>query len=320
MSMTIAIVRTDRLGDMILTLPMIGAIRAVHPQARIVICCRRYLEPVVARTDGIDRIVYVDDAPDALRMALREEHVDVIFHPRPHASEVWTSVRARIPRRVGTAFRWYSFLFTTRVRDHRRDAAHHEAEYNVRMVEAAFGRPSLPTALPRLHTSHHETSFGMDGRYFIVHPGSGGSARDWPAERFGETARVLADRTGWTPVITGISTEASLCAKVLAACPTAVSMCGKCTLEETMDIVAKAEVVIANSTGLLHIAAAYGRPVVGLYPRTPSMSKERWGPYSSRAVVLESGADDDMTVITVADVVDAALRAHDLHPELYRPT
>lgn len=314
--MTIAIVRTDRLGDMILTLPMIGAIRSVLPNARILLYARRYVEPIVRSVPGIDEIIYCDDDSVDLRRSFREQNIDVIFFPRPRLSEALTAVMAGIPQRVGSAYRWYSFLFTTRIRDHRSTAEHHEAEYNVRMIEAALRHASLPVALPTIRpTASKEIP---DRPYFVVHPGSGGSARDWAPERFGEAACELAAQTGWTPVITGIAAEQDVCDVVRRTCPSAINLCGKRSLEEMMSVLASAEVLIANSTGVLHVAAALGTAVVGLYPRTFAMSQYRWGPYTGRAVVLESDAADDMSTIEVSTVVNAARRAHGLHPAPYQ--
>jgi heptosyltransferase-3 len=314
--MTIAIVRTDRLGDMILTLPMIGAIRSVMPDARILLYTRRYVEPIVRSVAGIDEIIYCDDADVDLRRSFREQPIDVIFFPRPRRSEAWAAVMARIPQRVGSAYRWYSFLFTTRIRDHRSTAEHHEAEYNVRMIEAALRLAALPVALPTIRPL---TSMQVPERpYFVVHPGSGGSARDWAPERFGEAARELAAQTGWQPVITGIASEQGVCDVVQRTCPTAINLCGARSLEEMMSVLVSAEVLIANSTGVLHVAAALRTAVVGLYPRTPAMSQYRWGPYTGRAVVLESDAADDMSTIDVSAVVNAARRAHALHPAPYQ--
>jgi len=315
--MTIAIVRTDRLGDMILTLPMVGAIRSRMPDARIVLYTQRYVEPIVRAVAGIDSVVYIDDVGMDVAESLRREHIDAIFFPRPRLSEAWLAFKAGIPKRIGSAYRWYSFLFTTKVRDHRSNAKHHEAEYNVRMIEAAFHLASLPVALPLLQLP---TSATLTERqpYFIVHPGSGGSARDWPAERFGEAAREIAAQTGWTPVITGIQSEMSLCETVQRACPTAQNMCGSTDLAATLLLIASAEVLIANSTGILHVAAALNVVVVGLYPRTPAMSQYRWGPYTGRAIVLESDETDNMEAIDVSAVVHAARRAHALHPAPYQ--
>ncbi len=73
---------------------------------------------------------------------------------------------------------------------------------------------------------------------------------------------------------------------------------------------------VANSTGVLHVAAACGLRVVGLYPASPAISQRRWGPYTAHARVLESTPDDDMTSISV-DAALAAVRELAQHPQAY---
>jgi heptosyltransferase III len=302
---SIAVIRTDRIGDMVLTLPMFAVLRRRFPDATLVLCARRYVQPLVEHLDVIDHVVYVDDAPAALREGLRTHHVDTAFFPRPRFGEVMDAWRAGVQRRIGSAFRWYAPLFTHRVRDHRSDAAYHEAEYNVRMIVSAFGGPMPAFDLVHLRPSGTHRSVPP---LVIIHPGSGGSARDWPAERFGELARRLHAH-GATIIVTGIASERERCDAVLAACPDAMDRCGHLDLRAMIDLCAEASLVCANSTGVLHVAAACGTPVLGFYPRTPAMSRHRWGPYTSRAIVLESDEHDVMTTITVDAAVDAAMRS-----------
>jgi len=174
------------------------------------------------------------------------------------------------------------------------------------MILAAFGG-SMPavTLVPPIVPHTVSDALPLPERYIVVHPGSGGSARDWPAERFGEVARTLSER-GVHVVITGIAAERDVCDVVHAACPEAIDLCGRTDLAATIRAIAGSSLMIANSTGVLHVAAACGIPVIGLYPSTPSMSPKRWGPYTSNAVVFESGPGDDMTKIDVGSVVDAA--------------
>ena len=79
-------------------------------------------------------------------------------------------------------------------------------------------------------------------------------------------------------------------------------------------LISKVKLLIANSTGILHIAAALDIPVVGLYPNTPHLSQKRWGPYSEKAVVLnppksrDKNICDNMSLITVDEVADAGIR------------
>lgn len=304
---TIAVLRTDRLGDMVLTLPMFPALRSRFPDARLILIASRYVEPLVRSVDVIDDVVYLDAPDQRIEPILREHSVDTLFAPRPRLSEAWQALRAGVRRRIGSGFRWYSLLYNVRIHEHRSDAAYHEAEYNVRMIMHAFGgaMPNVELVSPR------PASAGRVHRArprIIVHPGSGGSAKDWPAERFGMAARVLYDELDAEIIITGIASERPLCDEVAAHCPASTNLCGRLNLDGMIDLIADADLLMANSTGVLHVATAMSTPVVGFFPSTPSMSARRWGPYSKRAVVLESGEGDNMLMISVEAAVHAAKR------------
>lgn len=304
---TIAVLRTDRLGDMVLTLPMFPALRERFPEARLILIASRYVEPLVRSIDAVDDVAFLDAPGQSIAPILRQYAVDTLFAPRPRFSEAWQAFRCGVQRRIGSGYRWYSPLYNVRLREHRSDAAFHEAEYNVRMIMHAFGgampRVELvsprPTSAERMHRAR---------RQIIVHPGSGGSAKDWPAERFGMAARALREELDAEIVITGIASERPLCDTVAALCPDAINLCGTLDLEAMINLIAGADLLMANSTGVLHVAAAASTPVVGFFPSTPSMSAQRWGPYTTRAVVLESGPGDDMLTISVEAAVDAAKR------------
>ncbi|MFM8772050.1 MAG: glycosyltransferase family 9 protein [Candidatus Kapaibacterium sp.] len=304
---TIAVLRTDRLGDMVLTLPMFPALRRRFPSARLILIASRYVEPLVRFIDVIDDVVYLDSPDQRIEPILREYSVDTLFAPRPRLSEAWQALRSGVKRRIGSGFRWYSPLYNVRIREHRSDAAYHEAEYNVRMIMHAFGgdMPSVELVSPR-PVARERISRARPR--IIMHPGSGGSAKDWPAERFGMTACTLCDELDAEIIITGIASERPLCDEVAALCPGATNLCGTLDLVGMIDLIADADLLMANSTGVLHVAAAVSTPVVGFFPSTPSMSARRWGPYTKRAIVLESGPGDDMLMISVEAAVDAAKR------------
>lgn len=303
----IAVLRTDRLGDMVLTLPMFPALRSRFPRARLTLIAAPYVEPLVRSVACIDELVLVDTTKPGFRSLLRRHEIDTIFTPRPRLHEAWAAALARIPNRVGSGYRWYSPLYSVRLHEHRSDAAYHEAEYNVRMISHAFGgpTPSVERVSPR---PDHQRRVSSTRPRIVIHPGSGGSAHDWPVEHFGKAAARLRDQLHAEILVTGIAQEGHLCERVLQECPDAINLCGQLDLDAMIDLLADADLLLANSTGVLHIASAVGTAVVGFYPSTPSMSPRRWGPYTQNAIVLESGPGDDMRTISVDDAVAAACR------------
>lgn len=291
---------------MVLTLPMFSALRERFPDAHLTLITRSLVEPLVHVLDVIDDVVFVDTASTSLYRILRDRKIDTAFFPRPQLKEVWAAMRAGVHNRIGSAFRWYSVLFTTRIRTHRSDARHHEAEYNVQMISSAFGgaTPEVRLVSPR----HTDATHASASPWIVIHPGSGGSSRDWPATRFGQLAHALHAELGAHVIITGIASEKALCNEVHAQCPAAENLCGQLELEDLIDLLASTDVICANSTGVIHIAASLGIGVVGFYPSTPSMSARRWGPYTKKSVILESGVGDNMNAISVESAV-AAVRS-----------
>ena len=89
----IAVVRTDRLGDMVLTLPMCAALRQEIPDAEITLITRTYVAPLLYQSPVIDRIIYAD-TPKEVSAAIRNTEIDMIFFPRPQFSEYLAAFRA----------------------------------------------------------------------------------------------------------------------------------------------------------------------------------------------------------------------------------
>lgn len=299
--MNIAIIRTDRLGDMVLTLPMFPALRTRFPDARLTLFTRSYVHELVDGLSCIDEVVYTDVEDFVLSKALAHRHIDTVFFPRAAFREIWSALRAGVRTRIGTANRWYSLLYNKRIREHRSRAEHHEAEYNVRMISHTFGLPQPDVHLVR------PLAKPAPSPSIIIHPGSGMSSPQWPAEFFGAAAQQLRISTGLNVIITGIPSENALCAVVAQMCPDATNACGAYTLGEMIAVVGGARLVLANATGILHLAAALGTPVVGFYPDAAPVSARRWRPYTSHARVLTSTANNDMTTISVEDAVRASL-------------
>ena len=331
----ILIVRTDRIGDVVLTLPLVRVLRREYPLARISFLIRTYTKDVVEGQAGVDGIVLYDDgeAPKHFRTLLSELRrskfdLALVAFPRFRvALLLWLS---GVRTRVGSGYRWYSFLFNKRVYEHRKTAEKHEFEYNHSLIRSLGCRASSDdrpriTLSPesiraadferkRLHISDKEI-------VAILHPGSGGSARDWSGANFGLLARELST-LGWTIVVSGARGEETLVHQVVEgsggiARPSVAIL----SLKELAAFIKAADLFVSNSTGPLHIAAAVETPVIGFYPPITACSPRRWGPVTDQKAVfvpernrceLCHGAPCRGSVcmeqIKVQDVVNAAKR------------
>lgn len=117
--------------------------------------------------------------------------------------------------------------------------------------------------------------------YVMVTPGAGWGGKQWPAERFGAVARALAAHNLRTLVNTAPGEEALAGAVVEAGGSSAVSL--RCTIAQLISLTRRARLFIGGDTGPLHLAAALGIPVVGIFgPTDPA----RTGPFGTHAIAL----------------------------------
>jgi ADP-heptose:LPS heptosyltransferase len=307
----ILIVRTDRLGDVLLTLPVFPLLRESFPGAHLSMLVRRYPGGLVEGNPHVDSVIWYDreGTPVPLRQLLpeiRSFHFDAAVVARPTWRIAWLLLRAGIPVRIGTGYRAYSLLFTRRVYEHRRDAGSHELEYNLRLLSPLGVRPPdvpftpdfgihIPPEIEKGIVDHLRSApDGSSALRVVLHPGSGGSAREWPAPRFAELGRRLRETFACQIVVTGTEQESKKMRTVIAALDgRAVTFSGTLSLPELAAVLRNSSLVVSNSTGPLHLAVAVGTPVLGLYPPVRTMSARRWGPYSARARVLEGAGSDD---------------------------
>jgi heptosyltransferase II len=127
----------------------------------------------------------------------------------------------------------------------------------------------------RLLAEHGLTS----GGFAALMPGAEfGPAKRWPAESYAALARSLIAR-GMAVALFGSANDAAVTREIATAAPGAVDLAGKTRLEDAIDLLAAANVAVSNDSGLMHIAAAVGTPLVAVYGST---SPENTPPLAER--------------------------------------
>ena len=336
----VLVVRTDRIGDVVLSLPMATILRSTYPDARITMLLRSYTRELAEGFAGLDQTIVCDrDSVTkpffSFLSELRSHRFDLAIVAHPTFRVAVLLFLASIPVRVGTGYRWYSFLFNTRVFEHRKTAEKHEAEYNLSLLKAVgCNSSSVPYPVLPISPSDEESAraawsdVGLNDAVQVaaLHPGSGGSARDWSPQNFGRLAAGLAD-DGFRVVVTGAADEESLVHLVVELSEgKAIPLVGKLSLKALAGFLRSVDVFVSNSTGPLHIAAAVGTPVIGFYPPIRECSPRRWGPLTSKKVVFTADnvacprckggpcqGNDCMDQITVEEVRRAVVSLAESH-------
>ena len=133
----IIVSRTDNLGDVILTLPLITQIKKNFPKATITFLIKRYVHDLIKNYPGIDEFVFIDDLNESskLRKFFKQKKFDLMFNVYPRFEIALAAFLSGIKIRVGTGYRWYSCLFNKRNHEHRKTAEKHEAVYNLNLLK-----------------------------------------------------------------------------------------------------------------------------------------------------------------------------------------
>ena len=292
----ILICRTDNIGDVVLTLPLAGYLKARFPQLRIDLLCRAYVAPAMRHCRFLDRVVAVEEAGD-LPAFFAQGGYDTVIFAYPDRRLARAAKQARVPNRVGTSHRLYHWMTCNRLAHFSRVKSDlHEAQLNFALLRP-LGIDHVPALaeIPALYGLAAPRSAAADAlltpgrRHIILHPKSNGNGREWPLVRYTALARELAAVPEITLFVTGSAAEGALLAQQapgLLALPNVVDVCGKLDLDGLLALIGACDGLVASGTGPLHLSAALGRPTLGLFPPVKPIHPARWGALGTRAEVL----------------------------------
>lgn len=301
----ILIVRLSALGDIVHALPVLTRLRQSFPAAGIDWLVEENYASTLALASGLTRQIIVRAksegfAPDAVRFAagtgywraarfLRAQTYDVAFDLQGLLkSAVWT--RASGARRVigfdrdhlrePLAASFYSETVTP-------DGSGHVIRKNLSILQALKIDPGAtdlsvePHATPEIIKSI-QAAGGSNG-YIVINPGAAWPNKCWPPDRFAALAKSLRDGTGLHSLVTWGPKERELADAVSRASGGAATPAPPTTITDLAALMRSAALVISGDTGPLHIGAAVGAPIVGLFgPTRP----ERNGPWEPRDEVI----------------------------------
>ena len=296
------IVRTDRIGDVILSLPLAGIVKKHFPECKVTFLLREYTKSLALNNTNIDEIIVLDEHKGKIDIRKNISKIsgynfDSVLVVYPTFVTAMIIYLSGIKHRVGTGYRWYSVFFNHKIYKHRKYAEKHELEYNVEMLKE-FGiqeEVSEENVIFDLKPDKEDKekikgiftiNYIQHNRLvIIIHPGSGGSAVDLPTEKFIELIRIIDSKLDCVIIITGTESEKSLCSELVIS-NKVLNFAGKFRLPGLIALIDTADIFISNSTGPLHIAAALGKFCVGFYPRILSCSPKRWGPYTAKKIIF----------------------------------
>lgn len=308
---SILVVRLGALGDVANTLPAVCALRREFPNVRIGWVVEESSRGLVAASRAADEIIlfprkeirrlvtfpwtWHKAAGEISRFirTIRQGRYDVMLDFQGNLKSGLMSVLSGIPDRVGFAAghcREMNWLFnsvlampaTKRMLRAEKAAALAQAV----APELALGAVELPVDAPAAaRVEEFLKTLPGSGPLVVLHPGTSafGHFKRWPAERFGAAAAELAGRRGARCVVTYGPSEKELAGQVVAASSGAAHLAPPLNVPELIELLRRADLMIACDTGPLHIAALLRRPLVALFgPKDPAI----YAPFGARCEIV----------------------------------
>jgi len=321
---------TNWVGDAIMALPALRAVRTRFPAAEITILARPYVAFLYTNQQVCDKTVLLDYKRDVVR-ELREQKFDIALLLQNAFEAAWFAWRVGIPERIGYARDGRGFLLTKAVPVPKPgEIPVHEQYYYLELLRRAGWLDSLPSeSFIGLHVPEENRqraakfllSCGVSPSSLRIAVGAGasyGSAKCWPPERFAELANRLQAQGKVDVILFGTSTEAavsSAIAKGMHRPP--IDLTGKTAIDDLPALLSQCHLFIGNDSGAMHVAAAVGLPVVAVFgptdpfgtaPVTPRCSIVQEKPYCSPCFLRRCPTDHRCMTRVAPDAVEAAAR------------
>jgi heptosyltransferase-2 len=281
---------TNWVGDAVMSLPALRAIRERFSTARISVLAKPWVADLYGRESFIDEIIlYSGQSPWRTGRELRARRFDCAILLQNAFEAAWIAWLARIPTRIGYKRDGRQLLLTRAVNVPKPgEIPRHERFYYLELLRRA-GLMDAPLESDQIRL---QRTANPDGKRVIgVSPGAAyGTAKRWLPERFAEAAGALATARGSSIALFGSKSERELCEQVVQLLKghRVTNYAGQTTLAQFIDLASGCELFLTNDSGSMHIASALGVPTVAIFGATDDSTT---GPTGSNARVVRHPVD-----------------------------
>ncbi len=277
---------TNWVGDAVMCLPALRAIRDRFPEAHITILAKSWVADLYAQESFTNQILLCDSKPWwSVALELRRHRFDCAILLQNAFGAAWVACMAGIPNRIGYNRDGRGLLLTRAVKVPKRgEIPQHQRFYYLELLR----RAGLISQLPTGEISITPLGPGRDPKRRIIgiSPGAAyGTAKQWIPERFAEAAAELASVRGAALALFGSRAEHQLCEQIAGMLPdcNVTNYAGRTTLEQFIELASRCELFLTNDSGAMHIASALGVPTVAIFGATDDIAT---GPTGPRARVV----------------------------------
>ena len=288
------------IGDAVMTLPAIRAIRKYYPQAHISLLVNPAVAPLFENSNDIDEIIIYEpvfrELVGKLRLAkiLRKKRFSRAILLQNAFDAALIAFLARIPKRIGYNRDRRGVLLTDPIQYTNQDRNVHHIHYYLNLLTAAgiggaYSHPWLRMTLQERLDSRSRLS-ELKRPILGINPGATfGSSKRWLPERFAEVAGWFIRETRGSVVILGGKDDVTTGEEIYKQIPmNKLLLAGKTSLRELMALISECDVLVTNDSGPMHIAYAVGTPLAAIFGST---SPELTGPVGEGHAVIRTKID-----------------------------
>ena len=329
---TVLIIKLRYIGDVLLATPTVRAIKAAQPNVHMTMMVNRGTEDVLSGSPNLDEIIVLDKgsltAQSRLIAGLRHRQFDTVLDLTDGDRSAFLSWVSGAPVRIGfnDEHRWRGKWYTHVVQSV--PGVQHRIDRDLEAlkplgIQAGSKDPQVwltPEEEKSAEQLLDQLGAQRSQSMVILQPGARYWFKAWPPERFAELADRLTSQYGCQVLIGGSDQDVALAEQIRQMAKSRpIVMAGRTTIKQFAAIAKKSALFVGSDSGAMHMAAAVGTPVVGLFG--PSNPRE-WGPRGGPVEVLYKeldcrscfhptcirGEENCMKLITVEEVMSASGR------------
>lgn len=295
----IIISRTDKIGDLVLSIPSLFMAKQMFPKAKLTVLVRSYNSGIIKNLPYVDNIINIDEySKNELEKIVSSVQSDVfvaLFNDKLISK---LAIVSGAKLRIGPYSKWYSFLaFNKGIRQRRSESIKNEAEYNLDLIKKidptlykdnfAINTSIFLTNEVREEAKAYYEKEKIGDKVLIVNPLSGGSAKNLTVDQYRSIIQKIIHKiVDLDIIVTAHANDRN----------TLMEMKQNLINEKVhfyfnggdilnlAGIIERGNLFLGGSTGPTHIAGAIGKKIVAIYPNKVTQSPRRWGVYGNNQV------------------------------------
>jgi heptosyltransferase-2 len=300
----ILITRTDRIGDVVLSLPTIRAVRTAFPDGYIAIMVQPRMDSILIGNPYLNEVIIYDKDNKHKGILknisfinwLKGKKFDMALNLHSTKRINLLCFLAGIPKRIGYARGKADFLLTDRLEYRKKLGEKHEAEYSLDILRYIGLEPEFTNPFIYVQNKDKQSidgilknlGIGKGEKFAILNPGASCVSKMWPLGNFAKIGDMLIENLKIKVMINLAPEQNGLGKKVKGMMRNKpVFFCDKTTLGELAALFKNASLVISNDSGPGHVAAGVGTPVISIFGRNQKgLSPVRWRPLGDKAIAI----------------------------------